>query len=286
MSVQNFKPEIWSAQILVALRNKLVYGQPTVSNRDYQGEISSRGVSVRITSIGDPSVFDYNSGDTINYEDVETAGHDLVIDQGKAFAYKLDDVDKAQVLVSPMVQMANNAAYKLADRADAFLASKYTGVTAANTVGSTGAPINIYTTPTDAYDKVLVPLRTKMNRANAPTEGRYCIVSPEFTGSLLKDDRFIKVNESGTSEGLRNGMVGRAAGFDILESNNTPVPTGDVQVVQAGYPGALTYAEQILETEALRLESTIADAVRGLHVYGGELIRPDGIAVAFIDPAA
>ncbi|MGC5534229.1 P22 coat protein - protein 5 domain protein [Streptomyces sp. SR-10] len=285
MSINNFKPEIWSALTLTALRNSLVYAQPQLVNRNYQGEITSQGQSVHITTIGDPTIFDYSSGDTINYEDVETAGTDLVIDQGKAFAFKLDDVDKAQALVSPMQQMAQNAAYGLRDKADAYVASLYTGVAAANTLGSTGSPINTYTDSKDAYNKVLVPLRTKLNRANVPSEGRYLVASPEFIGSLLSDDRFIRADASGTTEGLRNGFVGRAAGFDILESNNTPNPTGDIQVVQAGYPGAITYAEQILETEALRLQSTIADGVRGLHVYGAKLLRPTGIAVAFIDPA-
>lgn len=285
MSINNFKPEIWSAQLLTALRNSLVYAQPQLVNRNYEGEISSHGQSVHITTIGDPTIFDYDAGDTLNYEDVETAGTDLVIDQAKAFAFKIDDVDKAQALLNPMQQMAQNAAYGLRDKADAYVASLYTGVASANTVGSAGSPIDTFTTATDAYDKVLVPLRTKLNRANVPTEGRYVVVSPEFSGSLLKDSRFIKVNESGTEQGLRNGMVGRAAGFDILESNNTPNPSGDTQVIQAGYPGAITYAEQILETEALRLQSTIADAIRGLHVYGGKLLRPTGIAVAFINPA-
>jgi len=285
LSINNFKPEIWSAQLLVALRNSLVYAQPQLVNRNYEGEITSHGQSVHITTIGDPTIFDYDAGDTLNYEDVETAGTDLVIDQAKAFAFKIDDVDKAQALLNPMGQMAQNAAYGLRDKADAYVASLYTGVASANTVGSTGSPVDIHTTATDAYDKVLVPLRTKLNRANVPTEGRYVVVSPEFSGSLLKDSRFIKVNESGTEQGLRNGMVGRAAGFDILESNNTPNPSGDTQVIQAGYPGAITYAEQILETEALRLQSTIADAIRGLHVYGGKLLRPTGIAVAYIDPA-
>ncbi|WP_406145042.1 P22 coat protein - protein 5 domain protein [Streptomyces anulatus] len=285
MSIANFKPEIWSALTLTALRSSLVYAQPQLVNTNYQGEITSQGQSVHITTIGDPTIFDYASGDTINYEDVETAGTDLVIDQGKAFAFKIDDVDKAQALVSPMQEMAQNAAYGLRDKADAYVASLYTGVAAANTLGSTGSPINTFTDPKDAYNKVLVPLRTKLNRANVPSEGRYLVGSPEFIGSLLSDDRFIRADASGTTEGLRNGLVGRAAGFDILESNNTPNPTGDIQVVQAGYPGAITYAEQILETEALRLQSTIADAIRGLHVYGAKLLRPTGIAVAFIDPA-
>ncbi|MFR9794235.1 P22 coat protein - protein 5 domain protein [Streptomyces sp. MB22_4] len=285
MSIQNFKPEIWSAQLLVALRNSLVYAQPDIVNRNYEGEITSHGQSVHITTIGDPTIFDYDSGDTINYEDVETAGTDLVIDQAKAFAFKIDDVDKAQALLNPMAQMAQNAAYGLRDKADAYVASLYTGAAASNVIGSTGSPIALGSTPTDAYDKVLVPLRTKLNRANVPSEGRYVVASPEFSGDLLKDSRFIKVNESGDGgQALRNGMVGRAAGFDILESNNTPNPTGSVQVIQAGYPGAITYAEQILETEALRLQATIADAIRGLHVYGGKLLRPTGIAVAFVTP--
>lgn len=285
MSINNFKPEIWSAQLLDALENALVYAQPQLVNSDYEGEISSQGQSVHITTIGDPTIFDYDKNSNINYEEVETAGTDLLIDQAKAFAFRLDDVDKAQALLNPMVKMAQNAAYGLRDKADSFVANLYTGVASGNVLGSTGAPINTFTTPTDAYSKVLVPLRTKLNRSNVPKEGRYVVASPEFIGSMLNDDRFVKVDASGSSEGLRNGMVGRAAGFDVLESNNTPNPSGDTQVVQAGYPGAITYAEQILETEALRLQNTIADAIRGLHVYGAKLLRPTGIAVAFIDPA-
>ncbi|MCZ4506917.1 P22 coat protein - protein 5 domain protein [Streptomyces sp. ActVer] len=285
MSINNFKPEIWSALLLDALRNSLVYAQPELVNRNYEGEIRTQGQSVHITTIGDPTIQDYTPGTTVTYEDIETAGTDLIIDQGKFFAFKIDDVDKAQALTNPMTQMAQNAAYGLRDKADAYVASLYTGVASANTLGTTGAPINTFTAPTDAYSKVLVPLRTKLNRSNVPKEGRYVVGSPEFIGSMLNDDRFVKVDASGTSEGLRNGLVGRAAGFDILESNNVPVPTGDVQVIQAGYPGAITYAEQILETEALRLQTTIADAIRGLHVYGAKLLRPTGIAIAFIDPA-
>ncbi len=286
MSVALFKREIWAANILVGLDNTLVYAQPQVVNRDYEGEITAQGQSVRIVTVGDPSIFEYKSGDTINYEDIDTAGTDLLIDQGDAFAFKLDDVDKAQVAVNPMLRTTQRAAQKLADKADSYVASLYTGVAPSNVVGTTGAPIALSATPTDAWDKVLIPLRTKLNRANVPAAGRYVVVSPEFTGALLRDSRFDRVDASGSSEGLRNGIVGRAAGFDVLESNVTPNPTGSVQVIQAGYPGAITYADQILETEALRLESTIADAVRGLHVYGAKLLRPEGIAVAYVNPAA
>jgi hypothetical protein len=150
-------------------------------------------------------------------------------------------------------------------------------VAAANNLGTISVTS---ATPTDAYDKILVPLKVQLDNSNVSTIGRYCIVPPWLHGRLLLDSRFIKVNESGTEQGLRNGMVGRTAGFDILLSNNAPNPTGDDYVVQAGTPMAISYAEQINKTEAYRPQGSFSDAVKGLHLYGGKLVRPEAIAVA------
>jgi hypothetical protein len=78
-------------------------------------------------------------------------------------------------------------------------------------------------------------------------------------------------------------MVGRAAGFDIIESNNVPNPTGNVHVVTAGTSMALSFAEQINKTEAYRPEAKFADAVKGLMLYGAKLVRPEGLAAAYVD---
>ncbi|PJN24056.1 P22 phage major capsid protein family protein [Kitasatospora sp. CB02891] len=287
MAITRFKPEIWSAKLLVAARKALVYGGPQVINRDYEGDIAQAGDTVRITSISDPTVGTYVPNNTvITPEELTDAQRSLVVDQQKYWAFKVDDVDKRQAKGDVMTEAMSRAAYKMADVQDQYVASFYTGIQAANVIGSTGAPINIYTTPTDAYDKVLVPLRTKLAKANVPTQGRYVVASPEFMASLLLDPRFIKANEAGTPDALRNGLVGRAAGFDIFESNNTPVPSGDTQVIQAGVGAAITFADQIAKTEAYRPESSFSDAVKGLSVYGAKLVRPDMLACAYIDPAA
>lgn len=287
MSITRFRPEIWSAALLVALRKALVYAGPGIVNRDYEGEIQQAGDTVRITSISDPTIGTYSPNVTaVAPEELNDAQRTLVVDQAKYFAFFVDDVDARQALGNVIPEAMRRAAYKLADIIDQYVAGLYTGVVAANTVGSSGAAVDVFTTPTDAYDKVLVPLRTKMSRANVPTEGRYVVASPEFHSKLLLDNRFIKVNESGTSEGLRNGMVGRAAGFDILESNNVPNPTGNVHVIQAGVNSAISFAEQINKTEAYRPEAKFADAVKGLALYGAKLVRPDCIAVAFANPIA
>ncbi|MFM9815864.1 P22 coat protein - protein 5 domain protein, partial [Streptomyces scabiei] len=95
-----------------------------------------------------------------------------------------------------------------------------------------------------------------------------------------RDDRFVRADASGSTDALRNGFVGRAAGFNIVQSNNTPNPTGDDNVVQAGVNSAISFAEQINKTEAYRPESSFSDAVKGLALYGAKLVRPDGIAIA------
>lgn len=282
MSITRFRPEIWSANLLVALRKSLVYAGPGIVNRDYEGDIQAAGDTVRITSISDPTIGTYNPNTTvIAPEELTDAQRTLVVDQAKYFAFFVDDVDQRQAKGNVMPEAMRRAAYKLADGVDQYVAGLYTGVNTANVVGSTGSPINVATTASDAYDKVLVPLRTALARANVPTEGRFVVVSPEFHASLLKDARFIKVNESGTSEALRNGMVGRAAGFDILESNNVPVPTANVHAIIAGTNMAISFAEQINKTEAYRPEAKFADAVKGLMLYGAKLVRPEGLAVAY-----
>jgi len=279
MSLLNFRPEIWSANLLVALRKSLVYS--ALSNRDYEGEISAAGDTVRITSIGRPTIQNYVPNSTvITPEQVNDSQRTLVVDQSKFYAFAVDDVDARQAKGNVIPQSMNEAAYGLGDVMDQYMANLLLlGVQTANQIGSVSIAS---TTPSDFYDKVLVPLKIKLDLSNVPTAGRSVVVRPEAHGALLRDSRFIKVNESGTSEGLRNGMVGRAAGFDIVLSNNAPNTTGQEYAVIAGNSTALTFAEQINKVEAYRPQSSFSDAVKGLALYGGKLVRPDSLASALV----
>ncbi|MFF4417086.1 P22 phage major capsid protein family protein [Streptosporangium sp. NPDC001559] len=279
MAIIRFRPEIWSANLLVALRKALVFAGPGIVNRDYEGEIAEAGDTVRITSISDPTIGTYVPNQTtITPEELTDAQRTLVVDQAKYFAFKVDDVDARQARGNVIPEAISRAAYKLADVVDQYVAGLYTGVATANALGTISVAAG---TPTDAYDKVLVPLKVKLDEANVPTADRYVVVPPWLHGRLLLDGRFIKLNESGDNgQALRNGMVGRAAGFDILVSNNCINVTGDDYIVQAGTPMAISFAEQINKTEAYRPEGGFSDAIKGLALYGAKLVRPEAIATA------
>lgn len=276
-SYGSFIPELWSQKLLSALQKAAVFASPLVVNSDYEGEISQMGDTVHINSISDPTISSYTRGGTLTYEDLNTADTLLVIDQAKAFSFKVDDIDKRQAAGDIAGEAMSRAAYKLRDLQDVAIEAHGASVPTANAVGTVSV-----TTAAAAYDSVLIPLRVKLDEANVPYEGRYCVIPPWMHGRLLRDDRFVRADAAGsTGNGVQgNGFVGQAAGFNILVSNNCTVVTGDDYRCLAGVPQAITFANQILETEALRLQDQFADAVRGLNVWGTKLVRPEMIATA------
>jgi len=279
MTVATFVPEIWAAEALDAVQKSLVFGSPTVVNHDYEGEIASAGDTVHINSFSDPTITTYSQGTTLTYEDLNTADQVLVVDQAKSFSFKVDDIDKRQMAGDLMAKAMNRAGYKLRDTVDQYVEALFAGVPTANAVGTVSVPT---ATPLVAYDSVLIPLKVKLDEANVPTEGRFCVIPPWFHGRLLRDDRFVRADAAGGVIGgvQGNGVIGTAAGFTIAVSNNCSLVTGDDYRVSAGVSDAITLATQISEVEALRLQTTFGDAIRGLLLYGAKLIRPEMIATA------
>lgn len=98
------------------------------------------------------------------------------------------------------------------------------------------------------------------------------------------DNRLVATGADAADTRAVNGRAGRAAGFDILVSNNVSFLTGPTEFkVVAGTSLATTYAEQISKVEAYRPERRFADAVKGLHLYGAKVVRPEALALLVAD---
>lgn len=284
MSIQRFQPIIWAGVLQSAFEKALVYASTMATNRDYEGLIAQAGDSVRITSISDPTIIDYVKNTTIlTPETLTDAQRTLIIDQSKAFVFEVDDIDTRQSAGNIMGEAMQRAAYGLRDVADIYVAGLYSGVALGNVVPSVtidvSAPADWRVESARAYDDVLIPLKVALDDALVPTEGRYCIVSPDFHGVLLRDTRFTDQSASGTGVPLSNGLVGRAAGFNIMLSHNVLEPSAGVRRITAGVPQAITYAQQINTVEAFRPENAFSDAVKGLNLYGAKLVRDDAISI-------
>lgn len=279
MAITNFIPEIWSAQLQTSLKKATVFGGPSVVNRSYEGEITGGGDTVRITSISRPTIAAYTKNVTaISPETLTDAERSLVIDQSFYFAFEVDDIDMRQAKSGGALlnEAANEAAYGLADTADQFLmTTMLAAVPAGNKIGATAV-----TTQAIAQTGVL-SLKTKLDVADVPTQGRFIVAPPWYVNMLLNGAPLASVADSGTDQGLRNGFVGRLFGFDLLMSNNIAAGyngQADDYAVIAGVPAATTFAEQINKVEAFRPESAFSDAIKGLHLYGAKVVRPTALA--------
>lgn len=301
MSLQSFIPQIWSGELLVALKKAHVY--VALCNRDYEGEIKAMGDTVKINGIGDMTISSYVKDTDINAPQALTdAQAMLVISQAKYFNFAVDDVDAAQQYPKIMAEAMDRAGYLLADQEDIYVAGFYTDAQGA--VGSSSAWItpavgSDTNTGTTMYDYI-VKLNTQLTQQNVPKAGRWAVIAPWMTEMLLQSQRFTSYNTADARQTILTGKldatggdisadyyIGRIVGMDVYESNNAPHLGGTVgasgsqDVVLSGHRMGITFAEGVNKMEAYRPPYRFADAVKGLLLYGTKVTRPYALAAGF-----
>jgi N4-gp56 family major capsid protein len=271
MALNNFIPAIWSRALLENLRNDLVFGQPGIINRDYEGDIRGAGSSVKIHNLGAVTISDYTKNTDLSAPETLTDAETILsIDQSRSFNMQIDDVDQAQQVPKVMEGAMREAAYALANDLDSYLAGLHAGVGITTGFGDDTTPI--VPSSTTAYE-YLADAYTALDEANCPPQGRWVIVPPWYHGLLRKDARFVSYGTDRNRAVLQNGVIGEAAGFNVLVSNNVDNTAGAKYKVMFGHPSAWTLAMQIEKVEAYRPPLRFADAVKGLNVYGAKIVR-------------
>lgn len=132
-----------------------------------------------------------------------------------------------------------------------------------------------------------------LDQQNVDRENRWLVIDPVMMEVLADEDSRFLNGDFGQSGGLRNGLViNNWNGFRVYVSNNLPsVGTGpattgtanqntDYGVIVAGHDSAVATAEQINKTETYRDPDSFADIVRGMHLYGRKILRPEALTVA------
>lgn len=277
MSVQNFIPELWETQLLTNFRKNLVFGN--VVNRDYEGTIRNAGDTVHITTPSAISVNAYSG--TVNYETPASTQQALLIDQKRYWAFQLEDVDQAQANVSTMQAYMAEAAYALADDVDKHLASLYAS---AGTTESTAQKINMTSSPVSMY-ALAVKAGQNLDEKNVPRGGRWMVVSPAGYAAMLRDAAFVHATAV-ADQLIRTGEVGSISGFTVYVSNNLVDSSAGARTAvwfMYGSTAAITVADQLVKTEAMRLEDAFADGVRGLLLYGTKVVRPAALGAIKVD---
>ena len=269
MSLHNFVLTIWSAEILKTFEKLHVLA--SLTNRNYEGEISDLGDSVKIHSIGDITISNYTKNSTsITPELLQSAQTILLIDTAKYFAFKIDDVDAAQANVSVMEEAMRKAAFGLSDTVDLAIAALY---------DQADTTITDATMDSDLAIDTIARTAEALNINNVTTAGRWLALPPWAITKLVLA-KILNTEGVSNDSTFNNGFVGRMMGFDVFMTNNLTqsgtTPNFTTQGM-AGVREAITFAEQIVSVEAFRPESSFSDAMKGLHVYGMKVVQPKGL---------
>lgn len=138
---------------------------------------------------------------------------------------------------------------------------------------------------------VIARMARQLDLQNVESQGRWLVIDPVFV-ELLKDEDSRLFDSDFGGSGLQNGLIlNNLHGFKVHVSNNLPsIGTGpsttggtnanNFGMIVAGHSSSVATADQINKTETYRDPDSFADIVRGMHLYGRKILRPEGLVNA------
>jgi len=308
----NFAPSIFSQKVLKFFRRASV--AEDITNTDYTGEIENFGDTVNIIKEPTLTVSAYTRGSVVNPQDLADDQVTMTVDQANAFAFKIDDIEERHSHVNFEALATSSGAFALKRKFDANIlqamsdgagiagaddASLSGGLTTTNSaLGTASAPINVEAD--DAGINLMLLMARVLDDQSVPEENRWFVAPPIFYEKMFQaGNKMAEVQVTGdASSNLRNGLAtpGTLAGFSCYKSTalNSTAGTDQVtlsgvatdaseNVILAGHISAAATASHIAKTEVVRSTESFSDVVRGLHVFGRKVLRPESIVRGVID---
>lgn len=263
MAITSFIPSVWETALLTEWRGISVVDLITTPPTEI------RGGKAIFNTVSGGTIKDYEG--KVEYDEASTSEIELPFDKAKYWALKMGDVDKVQAAGEVLSVLVQEKARDIKETIDTDVLVEMAKVpTTSNKqlIGTSSAKKSI-TTCDEAYDYI-VDLGTILSKNKCPVAGRYVIASAEYINLMAKDKRFVD-----NFNVLPNGIVQGATinGMTIIQCEEVPANT-----VLAVHKSAFAFGKQLDKTEALRLEGSFSDAVRGLINYGRVALRSKGIA--------
>lgn len=298
-SGNNFMPEVYSKKVLNFFRKASV--AEAITNTDYAGEISAFGDSVKIIKEPVITVDQYERGGSVTATTLTDNEVTLVVDTANAFKFIVDDIESSMSHVNFKEVASSSAAYALRDAFDTGVIAKlFAGVSAsspnhilgsdnatdlaAGTFDGTGnLDIGYASGEHDPID-VLSHMARLLDEQSVPEEGRWFLANPEFYEQLVQSSsKLMSVDFNAGQGSIRNGLVssGKLRGFDMYKTNNIAATSNAAGKCIAGHISSTCTAQTIINTEVVRDTASFGDIVRGLHVYGAKVLRPEALVSAF-----
>lgn len=255
MAVTNFIQTIWSKKIQDDLEPKCKLVQNCL--RSYEGDVKQAS-TVKILGVGEPTIKAYDRVNGITPEALTDRGQDLPIDQANAFAFLVDDIDKAQSVPGLPEEYQRKSVHGLALARDTYIANLIKSAS-----NQTVAEALSREAVKEAIDEAIVQLRLR----HFDEEG---VIELDPRAYNVFKNELITLSTNNPDYIMR-GIVGMYDNFEVIMSTNMAVDSTHVYCDIRGKK-AIAFAGQINEVEAFRSDTHFADVVRGLDTFGAKII--------------
>ena len=185
---------------------------PTVTNLSVD---AGPGVdTVKVPRAGDFTVDDKTENTDVTAQVITYATDDLVLNKYKTIQVKLEDNARIQAKPAVVEDIISRMSRGLALQVD-------TDIVAQLELTSAAAPDHriAYANATDLGKADILEARALLHEQNVPFAECFIGVSPRSEKALLAIDDFVHADKYGSSEGLRNGELGRLYGATVIMSN-------------------------------------------------------------------
>jgi hypothetical protein len=308
LQATGFIPEIWSGKLVEKFYASTVLA--AISNTDYEGEIKNKGDRVKIRTKPTITIHNYSADELLPLDRPSGGTVELYIGNGALFSLILDDVMEVQSDLNILSMWSDDAAQQLKIYVDKDVLDGIVGqmvaanqglnagaITGTVNLGIAGTPLSVVARDPSAGEVELLDVLMRMGQVldeqNIPEVGRW-VVLPAWAGRMIKQSELRQAYLSGDSVSmLRNGRLGMIDRFTIYVSNLLPNNSTDSAHFQpgewpifAGHAHGLTFASQISKVETLRSELTFGQILRGLQVYGYQVVDGKALVQAQVTPGS
>jgi hypothetical protein len=308
-----FIPQIWSGKLVEKFYASTVLA--AISNCDYEGEIKNFGDQVRIRTKPTITINPYAADGALALQRPSGNVLDLFINQGYYFNTILDDVMEVQSDLNLLSMWSDDAAEQMKIQIDQEVLTYMFGTQDAANKGSTagkksgninlgtnGSPLTLVSTGATGGQVNILDCILRMGQTldeqNIPETGRW-VVMPAWAAAQLKNSDLRQAYLTGDAVSvLRNGRLGMIDRFTLYISNLLPNSTTSIatasgtpetvalsvgnDVFYAGHAHGMTFASQVSKVETLRSEQTFGTVMRGLQVYGRQVLDGKALVQAVV----
>lgn len=271
-TITNFQQTIWSKSILRSL-NKIT-SLRNHCNFQYEKD-SANAKEVKILSVNRPTIRTYVPGTPIVRESATDSSQTLKIDQYRYFNFEVEDIVKAQSVPGLMEALTDEAAKGLALEGDKYVAAIVKADVESGEPRVSMSASVITLTNKNAMESVEDGFATLYSNDCKVSDTFYLEVAPKVFTTYRQQLTELSTNNP---EILKKGAVGKINNAYVCIENCLPEGEGAYYNLLRT-DKAIAFAEQIEKVEKYRPEDAFTDAVKGLYVFGAEIIRPKEIYV-------